>query len=170
MTEPLRFESPDAPTDDVPFCLVGKRPVRDESGRVVRQEPVEGWFMAKAAVSYGVLVDDLVAEGGGDNDATWDFFGTVLVVDNSDPDDRIPTEERDERGELLRDDAGEVLVRSELERFRAFVTDRELYFHPDTIIGVARKLAEQSAGRPTELPVASRRTRRSAGRGSGGRR
>ena len=155
MAEPLIFESPDAATEPVPFRLIGKRQVKDDDGNLLRQEPVEQTFHAEPAVSYGVLLDDLVGDRGDDSDGTWQFFETCLVGRNSHP------EPDDEDGP---DD------RTEFERFRDFVTDPDIYFHPDTIINVARRLTEQSTGRPTEQPGASRSTRRNAGRGSKGRR
>jgi len=151
LVEPLVFESPDAATEPLPFTLIGKRQHRDDDGKVVSQEPEAQEFHAEPAVSYGVLLDDLLGDRGSDSDGTWQFFETCLVKRNSHPDDD------DEHGP---DD------RTEFERFRDFVTDPELFFHPDTIIAVARRLTEQATGRPTELPGASRSTRRSAGRGS----
>jgi len=158
-----RFVSKDPATEPIPFEIVA---VRVGSGG--KTEQVSARFEGVPAMSFGVLLDDLVRSEGSIS-ATYAFMERALVKDNTDPEDE--TQARDDSDELLFEDDGETpLIRSEFDRFRAFVSDPELYIDETTFLNVGKWLSEQHAERPTEQPGDSRRTRRAGQRGSAGRR
>ena len=134
LTEIMEFESAEPADKPVPFALSAWRVSKDPDTSEVTKEKEREEFSAIPALSFGVLLDDLV-NNPDDAQAIFAFFDRALVEEDR-------------------------------SRFRDFLTDPELYIDRATVLKVSTYLSEVHADRPTTPPVASRSTRRSAGRGS----
>ncbi len=146
---PVRFDTEEPGVEPIPFIVSGKRKGLDpdDPGRTV-----DGTFLARPDMSMGQLLVDMTAEGS-TLQATMDFYESALVDENSNPDS--PEDER-----------------TEFERFEDFIGDPDLYVSQKALNALAEWITEKSddGGRPTGRSGDSRATRRSAARGSSGKR
>lgn len=151
----------------------GDQPIPFTVMVIVKDQPIgsptrkkAGEFLAKPDLSMGELLVTMTAQGAS-MQSTMDFYADALVEENSHPEQPRPDDNPDNDPDVVPRNEW-----SEYERFADFIGDPNHYIGQATLNKLAEWLTEKSddAERPTERSSGSRATRRSAQRGSTGKR